>query len=1210
MTARRTKKARAHKGPATDALLALTRAALDSAAQGLCLCDADDRIVLFNRRYVEMFNLSADVIQPGLTYRGAMEHSVACGNFSPDLIDGILRERYAMTAAGKPFSTQRQMPSGLIITIEIRLLADGSWVTVCDDITRRAKLESALALQTKRIELAVSHMPHGLTMYGPDERLIVCNERFLNVYGLDPAIVKPGITHREVIEHWISRGNARGRPAEEVYNQRMTEIRRGDCSVGYLTRGDGRTVQALSSPTPDGGWVSACEDITERLLHEDQLKQQNQLLDVALENMVHGLCVYDKDMRLRACNSRYREIYGLTREEAAPGTHLSKLIKHAMAHGAFAAGYNADQLMTAAQASIVSKDTAILHRRMSNGNLIAVCYRPLPDGGFVATYEDVTEREHAHEELSKQHRRFDAALNNMSQGLCMLDDEFRVIVCNKRFLDIYGLSTQIGRPGASMLEIMEHSCALGNHPGTTAQEIYDRYVAEIRSAAYAVHRHLGDGRIIKLNHSPMEQGGWLATHEDVTEWSRHEDQLKQQNILLDAALENMAQGLCVYGKDMRLKVCNSRFREIYGLSQEEAAPGTHLSDTVIRIMDHGTYSAEHNVEQIMAVARASIDNGDNAVLHRRLSNGNLLVVRYCPLPDGGFVATYEDITERAHAHEELAEQHRRFDAALNNMSQGLCMMDSEFRIIVCNRRYIDMYGMSPQIVRPGVSMREITEHSCALGNHPGTTAQELYDNYIAKIMGGAKTVYRHLGDGRTLELNHSPMAQGGWVITYEDITERHKAEVRVAHMAQHDALTDLPNRAVFREHMTEGLEQVGAQGAAMAVLCLDLDNFKTVNDRLGHAIGDQLLCWVADRLRECVGPGDTVARLGGDEFAVLQFGPQPQSAEQLARRLVEIVSRPPTFNNQLVHSGISIGVAIAPRDGRDAAHLMKAADLALYQAKANGRNGYEFFRAEMEQHARLRHLVEVDLRGALEAGEFHLAYQPQLRVDTGELAGFEALLRWTSATRGPVSPAEFIPIAEETGVIVPLGEWVLRTACAAAAKWPDAVKIAVNLSPMQFRARGLATMVTSALAATGLAPHRLELEVTESALLEDDAATIATLHQLRALGIRVSMDDFGVGYSSLSYLRKFPFDKIKIDRSFVGTLGESSESKAIVRTIAYLGQNLGIETTAEGIETAEQLDLVRQAGCTEAQGFFFSRPCAIEDASRIIEEMHPVSRVA
>src|SRR5579871_2160592 len=956
MTTRRTTKAAAHKSATTDALLALSRIALDSTAQGVCVYDADNRVVLFNRRYVEMFNLSADVIRPGLTYRQVMEHSAECGNFASDKTSGLLRERLALIAAGVPFSTQQQMPSGLTMTLDIRPLPDGGWVAVCDDITGRAKLECALALQTKRIELAVAHMSHGLTMFGPDERLIVCNEQYLSVYGLDPAVVKPGITHREVIEHWVSRGNGPGSSAEEVYNRRMSEIHRDDSSVGYLTRGDGRTIQALSSPMPDGGWVSACEDVTERLLQEEQLKQQNMLLDAALENMAHGLCVY--------------------------------------------------------------------------------------------------------------------------------------------------------------------------------------------------------------------------------------------------------------GKDMRLKVCNSRYREIYGLSPEEAAPGTHLSDMVVRVMKHGAYSAEHSAEQVMATARASIVRGDNAVLHRRMSNGNLIAACYRPLPDGGFVATYEDITERERAHEKLSEQHRRFDAALNNMSQGLCMMDDEFRVIVCNKRYIDMYGLSPQIVRPGVSMREIMEHSCALGNHPGTTAEQLFESYVAKIRSGAYTVHRHLSDGRIIKLNHSAMEQGGWLVTYEDVTERHKTEARAAHMAQHDALTDLPNRALFRERMTAGLAQVEMQGTAMAVLCIDLDNFKTVNDRLGHAIGDKLLRWVADRLRECVGPDDTVARLGGDEFAVLQFGPQPQSAEDLARRLVDVISRPPLFDSQLTHSGISIGIGIAPVDGLDAERLMKCADLALYRAKANGRNGYEFFRSEMEQHARLRHSIEMDLRGALEAGEFHLAYQPQLRVETGELTGFEALLRWTSAKRGPISPAEFIPVAEETGMIVPLGEWVLRTACAAAAKWPDQVKIAVNLSPMQFRARGLATMVTSALAAAALAPHRLELEVTESALLEDDAATIAILHQLRALGIRVSMDDFGVGYSSLSYLRKFPFDKIKIDRSFVGTLGESSESKAIVRTIASLGENLGMETTAEGIETKEQLELVRQAGCTEAQGYYFSRPCGVDEALRIIQQAHPLSRVA
>jgi diguanylate cyclase (GGDEF)-like protein len=538
------------------------------------------------------------------------------------------------------------------------------------------------------------------------------------------------------------------------------------------------------------------------------------------------------------------------------------------------------------------------------------------------------------------------------------------------------------------------------------------------------------------------------------------------------------------------------------------------------------------------------------------------------------------------------------------------MLDSQLRVIVCNKRYLDIFGLSSEIVRPGISLLEILEYSCSIGNHPTTTARTLYDGYVAKLKDGARSILRDLGDGRTIRLNNNPMEHGGWVITYEDVTERHKTEARVAHMAQHDALTDLPNRVLFHDNMNEGLARVGANGGAMAVLCLDLDNFKIVNDRAGHAIGDRLLCWVADRLRECVNEADTVARLGGDEFAVLQCDPQPGATERLARRLVEIIGRPPAFDGHLVHSGVSIGVAVAPVDGLEADELMKCADLALYQAKARGRGTYEFFRSEMEEQARTRHLLETDLRGALEAGEFHLVYQPQIRLDTGELTGFEALLRWNSPKRGVISPADFIPIAEETGLIVPIGEWVLRTACAAAAQWPGFVKIAINLSPVQFRARGLASMVTSALAAAGIAPHRLELEVTESTLLQDDAATIAILHQLRSLGIRVSMDDFGVGYSSLNYLRKFPFDKIKIDRSFIDSLGESGGSEAIVRTIASLGANLGMETTAEGIETGEQLELVRKAGCTEAQGFHFSRPCAASEVFRIIERLNPNARVA
>jgi diguanylate cyclase (GGDEF)-like protein len=921
--------------------------ALDNVAQGVCVYDADSRVVLFNQRYLDLFNMSADIIRPGISYRKVLEHSAALGNFAPEMVEELWRARLALLAAGKPFSTEQELPNGVVMALDLRPLPDGGWLTVCDDVTRRAKLETALRVQTERVEHAVAHMSHGLSMFGTDERLIVCNEQYLGVYGLDPNVVKPGITHREVIEHWVSGGNAPGLSAAELYSRRMSEIRSGADRIGFLTRADGRVIQAISRPMPDGGWVSACEDVTERLRSEDALKRQNLLLDAALENMAHGLCVYDKDMRLLVCNSNY------------------------------------------------------------------------------------------------------------------------------------------------------------------------------------------------LN--------------------------------------------------------------IYGLSPHEARPGTHLSDLIRAVMRHGVYPSDFAVDHLLEDLRQRLSGKKDLEVRRRMSDGRLLAVRYRPLHDGSFVCTYEDITNSERALEELSEQYRRFDAALNNMSQGLCMLDNNLRVIVCNKRYIEIYGLPSDLVRPGISMREIMEHSVAIGNHPGTTAQRLYDDYVEKLREGGHTLHRHLGDGRIIKLNHRPMEHGGWVITYEDVTEHHKAEARVAHMAQHDALTDLPNRVLFREKMTNGLDQVASQGGTMAVLCLDLDNFKTVNDRHGHAVGDRLLRWVAARLQECIGDNDTVARLGGDEFAILQHGPQPHSARKLARRVIEIIGRPPPLENQTIHTGVSVGIAIAPDHGVEADDLMKCADLALYQAKAEGRGAYEFFRPEMEAQARSRHLLETDLRGALGAGEFHLAFQPQIRLDTGELTGFEALLRWKSAERGEISPVEFIPIAEETGLIVPIGEWVLRTACATAAKWPNFIKVAVNLSPVQFRARGLVAMVTSALASAGL---------TETALIEDDEATVAMLHQLRTLGVRVSLDDFGVGYSSLAYLRKFPFDTIKIDRSFVSTLGDCHESRAIVRTIASLGANLGAETTAEGVETAEQLELVRQAGCTAVQGFYFSRPCPAADVTRIIEQLNPIHRVA
>jgi diguanylate cyclase (GGDEF)-like protein len=463
-------------------------------------------------------------------------------------------------------------------------------------------------------------------------------------------------------------------------------------------------------------------------------------------------------------------------------------------------------------------------------------------------------------------------------------------------------------------------------------------------------------------------------------------------------------------------------------------------------------------------------------------------------------------------------------------------------------------------------------------------------------------------DGREVLVTNSPMTAGGRVATHKDITERRRAEAKIEYMAHHDALTDLPNRSRLYQQLRQTLTRL-KRGEQVAVFGLDLDRFKDVNDAYGHAVGDLLLKAVAGRLRQCIRDTDMVARLGGDEFAIMQASTsQPIDATSLASRLIEIIGAPYKLAGDQVTVELSIGIALAPGDGLDPDQLLKNADMALYRAKSDGHGLYRFFEPEMDARMQARRKLEIDLRNAVANSEFELFYQPLVDMRTEQITGFEALIRWHHPARGMIQPLEFISVAEETGLIVPIGDWVLRQACAEAATWPSGVKIAVNLSPIQFKNKGLLLSVVSALAASGLSATRLELEITESALLYDGDATFAILDELRALGVRISMDDFGTGYSSLSYLRKFPFDKIKIDQSFIFDMSEHNDSLAIVRAVIAMGSGLGIATTAEGVETAAQFKQLKLEGCTEVQGYLFSPPRPAAEVKGLLASINPTLR--
>ena len=548
----------------------------------------------------------------------------------------------------------------------------------------------------------------------------------------------------------------------------------------------------------------------------------------------------------------------------------------------------------------------------------------------------------------------------------------------------------------------------------------------------------------------------------------------------------------------------------------------------------------------------------------------------------------------------LAAERRQLSIAVNNIPQGLVLYDASARIIICNQPYLEMFGLSPDVAKPGCTMQRLIAHRKETGSFDGDV-DEFCDAIIQKVwLGKATRQLTQAPGGRAIEIINRPLRGGGWVATIEDITERTRADEKIAHLAHYDGLTNLPNRVLFRERLEQALEAV-RPGEQLAVLYIDIDEFKSVNDALGHPIGDELLKGVAGRLSGCIKATDVAARLGGDEFAVIQAAIRNLSeTTRLVDEIHSAIRKPFECMGHLITTDASIGIALAPGDGLDLDQLLRNADLALYGAKGDGRRTYRFFEAGMDERARARRGLELELRQAMTDGGLEVYYQPVVNIEDGKISSCEALLRWRHPERGMISPAEFIPIAEETGLINQLGQWVLNAACVEAVNWPDHVRVAVNVSPIQFRSQALALNVAATLAACGLAASRLELEITEAVLIRDDEAALDVLHELRKLGVRIALDDFGTGYSSLSYLKRFPFDKIKIDRSFIRDLAGAGASSSIVQAVVNIAAASDMATTAEGVETEQQRNLLYILGCTEMQGYLFSPAISAADVRRLL----------
>jgi diguanylate cyclase (GGDEF)-like protein/PAS domain S-box-containing protein len=926
-----------------------------------------------------------------------------------------------------------------------------------------------------------------------------------------------------------------------------------------------------------------------------KLQAQNLLLDAALSYMSQGLCMFDAAGRLVFWNKRFEEIYAL-QGRLHIGFTLRDILQQRLEVGTISE--DPDEYARRAVAAAEAGQPFRHIFELSDGRSIAVANEARPTGGWVSTHDDITEQrqaakalaaaraeaERAEQEARTAHARLLDAFEVVPEGLVLFDAEDRYVLWNRRYAELISERPTPLVVGLRYEDQLRAKVAHGQYPEAQGRE--EEWLSEQlaqHAAPQSSHevRVAGD-RWVRIEERRTADGGSVGVRIDITELKRREASFR---MLFDSHPLPM----WVWDREtFRYLAVNDAAITHYGYSREQ-----FMAMSVLDIRP-----AEDR-ELIRQVAREpSGSRRTNRIMRHFKADGTLIKVSVQghTLPYAGRIgvlAVAIDITERMRAEDELRRTKSFLDTVLDHVPAAITVKDAiNNRYLLTNKKGEDLFGLG----RDQISGRTADElFGPEAGQAIAALDRKALENdgleYTGRPLHASSSDYEIVST-KWLVIRDTEGNPEHLLSIIEDITDRMRAADRSAYMARHDALTGLGNRLLFAERTNEALEGLSRSAAAFSILLLDLDQFKHVNDSLGHPIGDTLLKSVAQRLWEAVGAGDLVVRFGGDEFAILQqvTSHQRESAATLANYVRDRLVAPYDLAGHRVTIGTSIGMVLVPEHGTQFDQLMKYADLALYRAKSAGRNQFCFFESALEEKANARLTLENDLRGALRQGQFELHYQPVVDLSTREPQGAEALLRWNHPTMGMIAPDQFIPVAEDIGLINEVGEWVLCTACADAAGWAPRTKLAVNLSSVQFGHHDLVTAVYNTLSHSGLPPERLELEITESVLLQKSDDNIALLHQLKRIGVSIVLDDFGTGYSSLSYLKMFPWDKIKIDRSFVSEVATRADCRAIVCAIIGLGHSLHIATTAEGIETEEQCAQLRTDGCTIGQGYLFGRP--------------------
>ncbi len=806
------------------------------------------------------------------------------------------------------------------------------------------------------------------------------------------------------------------------------------------------------------------------------------------------------------------------------------------------------------------------------------------------------------DDVLRKARLLEETLENMDQGLVMIDSNGIVAIHNRRFNELLEMDEAFTRSKPHYMELRKRFVASGEY--ASSDPVFQQWIADgSLKPEHAVYRRVRpNGSVLEVRNTLLPGGGAVRTYADVTAQVKAENELEASEARYRLVVDNAGDLIMLACANPARRYVSPSILPMLGYTPEEAIHLT-LKDFLFHEDVAPTYAIAFSLN-------TQNPNGSTILRLRRKDQGFIWSeIRFQHVvlgEDVGVVCAIRDISKRRATEIALAEKSEFLQITLDNMDQGLIMFDENQIVQVCNLRAKELLDLPEEFMSRKPEIKEVIEYQ--FQQNEFVKSDKAFRDLINS--GGFYLMRDHYErerpNGVVLEVSTIPIPGGGSVRTYNDITARKAAERRITHASRHDVLTNLPNRLLFQERLDQYIADVNRNGSSFAILYVDLDRFKSINDSLGHHIGDQLLYEVTARLTALIRAEDTMARLGGDEFAILMGHAEiAHSAGTLAERLIYAMDEPIIIESHILNVGISIGIALAPEHGLVAEQLVKAADVALYRAKKGGRRTFRFYRKDMDADIANRRALELCLRDALKNNELSLVYQPVMNVADGQMTSCEALLRWNHPVHGPVSPGEFIPLAEETGLIVPIGDWVMQEACRMAASWGGHIGIAVNISTLQFDSK-LVSKIVSSLAISGLDPHRLELEITESVLMQDQISVFEILQQIRALGVRIALDDFGTGFSSLSYLRRFPLDTIKIDQSFIRAI-EDPKTSSIIDAIVRMGTDFKVKIVAEGVETAKELALIVEKGCTHVQGYLLSRPIPGDDVLHF-EKFAPAKR--